>query len=116
MSRDKQIDEMAKIMCEECAKDTSPCHYAKAGNMCDSVLKVAEFLYNAGYRKASDVAREIFEAFEGEMRSLIEVCNDLYNDSDDGYYVGKGDAFFTAIIHLDELIKKKYTEDTKCTN
>ena len=51
MSRDKQIEEMAKVVCEDCAKDTSPCWMAKEGRMCDSVMEQAEALYNAGYRK-----------------------------------------------------------------
>lgn len=64
-----------------------------------------------GYRKASEVAREIFDAFRDDMRSLIATSKKLFNECEDDYYEGKKDAFFTAIIHLDELIKKKYTED-----
>ena len=60
MSRDKQIEEMAKdfcavgIPCEECHLYKNRCH----------AKKYATRAYNNGYRKASDVAREIFEEIE----------------------------------------------------
>lgn len=48
------------------------------------------------------------------MRTQIETSKDQYVKSgDDDYYLGKKDAFFTAILQLEELIKKKYTEDGK---
>ena len=55
MSNDKQqIEEMAKVLCEDCANDTSPCRLTKEGRMCDAVMEQAEALYNAGYRKQSE--------------------------------------------------------------
>ena len=53
MSRDKQIEEMTKIIWDN-------------PNMYDlpSAEDVAFALYDAGYRKASDVAREIFEEID----------------------------------------------------
>ena len=54
MSRDKQIEEMAKVLCEDCAKDTTPCVLTKSGKMCVAVSGQAEALYNAGYRKKSE--------------------------------------------------------------
>lgn len=72
MSRDKQIEEMAKALtryeyhlCERLPKDrcllTSAVHAQVSCDYC----KIAEFLVNEGYRKASDVVREIFEEIEG---------------------------------------------------
>ena len=49
----EQIEEMAKAMCLDCAKD-SPCSLAQVGGMCSSVRKQAAALYNAGYRKQSE--------------------------------------------------------------
>ena len=73
MSRDKQteIEEMAKALtkyeyhlCERLPKDkcllTSAVHAQVSCDYC----KIAEFLVNEGYRKASNVAREIFEEIE----------------------------------------------------
>ena len=51
MSIDEQIDEMAKII-----EDNH-------GFIVSSV-ETAEALYNIGYRKSSEVAREIFEEIE----------------------------------------------------
>ncbi len=60
----------------------------------DLIFDVAETLVNAGYRKASEVAREIFDAID-------EIAYHYLNDAD---YSG-GDM----IYDLNEL-KNKYTE------
>ena len=105
MNRDKQIEEMAEAIFQNC----------NCGLFFSETEKISNFIINKqGYRKASEVAREMFAEFRTEMRSLIETSNELYIKSgDDDYYLGKKDAFFTAILHLEELIKKKYTEDTE---
>ena len=54
MSRDKQIEEMAKMLCEDCARAVAPCSLNRTGRMCISVQEQAEALYNAGYRKIYD--------------------------------------------------------------
>lgn len=60
MNKEKQIEEMAKdfcavgIPCEECHLYKNRCH----------AKKYATRAYTAGYRKASEVAREIFEEIE----------------------------------------------------
>lgn len=81
MNGDKQIEEMAKVMneccnrydengnhignkcyeCEEWSDDNHCC--------CSYNTKEATALYNAGYRKASDVAREMFEELEQEIKN-----------------------------------------------
>ena len=50
MSKKKQIEEMAKTLCEDCAK-SDPCSLAAIGGMCNSVRKQATAMCNAGYRK-----------------------------------------------------------------
>ena len=92
MNKDKQIEEMAKLLCEDCGRTTSPC--ADDGGMCTAVYGQAEYLYNAGYRKASDVAREIFEEIESNMTDIRMEFATLRA-------IG-GNAF--------EKLKKKYTE------
>ena len=88
MNRDKQIEEIAIDLCEyyncdgTCYQDDKPCDLR-----CDEYTN-ARYLYEKGYRKASDVAREIFEEIE-------DVLNNI------GYF-----------DELDfEALKKKFTED-----
>lgn len=50
MSKEKQIEEMAKIMCEDCA-DYGDC---KFDGVCNAVLESADTLYRAGYRKQKE--------------------------------------------------------------
>ena len=67
MSRDKQIDEMAKEIYSEydCVIPCQSCAYYRYANCRD--VKSAEKLYNAGYRKSTEVAEEIF----GEIEKFI---------------------------------------------
>ena len=53
MSKEKQIEEMAKWLCSDCSKDV-PCSLVPIGAMCKTVWKRSEALYNAGYRKQSE--------------------------------------------------------------
>lgn len=67
MSRDKQIEEMAKdILKCGCVGTCLECEYATlAEDDCACIdVKIAEGLYNAGYRKSTDVAEEIFAEIE----------------------------------------------------
>ena len=60
----KQIEEMAKTLCEdygECKKCTLS--NPECENPC-MISEDCERLYNQGYRKASEVAREIFAEIE----------------------------------------------------
>lgn len=89
----KQIDEIAKLICAypQCI------HYniigACANTECQTV-DIAEHLYNADYRKSTDVAEEIFAEIEGLML--------------DGAIGGKYPA---KVINPDKYaeLKKKYT-------
>ena len=58
----KQIEEMANVTKKRCKIDNrcGSCHWST----CNECL--AEALYNAGYRKSTDVAREIFEEIDKE--------------------------------------------------
>ena len=99
MEQDKQIEERKKIIsdicpfyreygsCDQCTKELSiddePCYFE-----C-----MARAIINNGYRKASDVAREIFEAVDKLLWQHSR------GDLADKYFY----------IAIDEL-KKKYTE------
>lgn len=92
MSREKQIEEMAKVICENI----------------DRIDGLAEALYNAGYRKASEVAREIFE----------EIDNILYKFSYPSLTaIGKINVMQAEGYHLRTRdyaeLKKKFTEREK---
>lgn len=92
MSKENQIEEMAKDLCGWCRNgictvDMKPC------DLGCSHRDVATILYNAGYRKQSEIAREIFE----EIDNLFDKYPTLRN-------IGG-----TAIAEL----KKKYTEEYK---
>lgn len=69
----EQIEEMAKAMCLDCAKD-GPCSLARVGGMCNSVRQQAALLYNAGYRKQSE-GEWIFEfTLDGDDFYKCSVC------------------------------------------
>lgn len=55
----KQIEEMAKVLCGI----TKPCKDCRLNSQC-LAYNSADVLYNAGYRKASEVAREFFVEIE----------------------------------------------------
>ena len=75
MSKEKQIEEMAKALtkyekglCERLPKDkcllTSAIHAQVSCDYC----KIAEFLYHEGYRKQSEVIKEFVEKLYAEFR------------------------------------------------
>jgi hypothetical protein len=92
MNKEKQIEEMAKIFCgmkngcDGCMWDKVHCYERND----------AKDLYNAGYRKASEVAREIFEEI-----------GELVNEYLDGRIYTHD--FCTYLAEL----KKKHTESEK---
>lgn len=83
---DNKIEEMAKIMCGGCIEnELMTCSFTHEEIPCDFAKNFAEALYNEGYRKESDTAREILEC----LRFLIEERNcvggyDLEDETIDG--------------------------------
>lgn len=88
--REKQIEAIAKVICGGCP-DNKECMHC----LCADWYR-AEALYNAGYRKQSEVVKEIFEGIDKLMYRLLN----------DNHYLA-GDIWWD----LDEL-KKKYTEES----
>ena len=89
MSKEQQINEMAKVIDKSPWKldqDFTGCHI--------NSFEIAESLYNADYRKQSEIAKEIFK----------EIYKLTYRLSNDEHYT-VGDM----IWDIDEL-KKKYTD------
>ena len=66
MNENKQIEEMEKTMCAFYGTETCyDCRYC-----CDChIHHEAERFCNAGFRKASEVAKEIFEDIEREIKN-----------------------------------------------
>ena len=94
MSRDKQIEEMAKVIDSEydCVIPCQSCAYYEYANCRD--VKSAEKLYAAGYRKSTEIAEEIFE----EIWENADLLYDGYRD-------------IVVITEKDFAeLKKKYTE------
>jgi hypothetical protein len=85
MNKEKQIEEMAKVIFE-----VSPIPSVWRSD----ATRFAESLYNAGYRKATEVAREIFAEIEGFL-------------SEKKF----GTFYFNYLNDLIAELKKKYTED-----
>ena len=96
MSKEKQIEEIAKTMC----KNYGGCSKCMFFSSCD-VKSFAMRLHEKGYRKASDVAREIFEQIERDAIHKMKVngCKKLlFNEA-----------------KYDELKKKYIGKDTNVT-
>lgn len=102
MSKEKQIEEMREdISCleRECRsyckeRKCIECHLFFARMDCQNHF-IAEGLTAKGYRKASEVAREIFEDIETYMFYHENIPNTIYKTID---------------FNLFNAIKKKYTE------
>lgn len=111
MSRDKQIDEMAKAIEQARIKaqdTTNSMNYGFGG-------WYAKELYNAGYRKADEVAREIFEEIEKIVAEEIHRCDSMREKEKDAseriYWEGGRHSLQKVRYWLAEL-KKKYMEDS----
>ena len=116
MTKDKQIEEMAKDMCEyyyegTCYQDKKPCDCK-----CE-IFTDAQYLYSKGYRKASDVAEEIFAEIDALKRYILLnenialKCKRENGEYDEEYWKGKLSAFRQIRAYIDAELKKKYTED-----
>ena len=114
MNKEKQIEEMAKDL---------GIAFQLAGTT--RFGEVAECLVSAGYRKASEVAREIFEEIEQVRKEIVDRMQEFinewkqYSESTVDYFGGKYDAMETASRIVKSILtdktaelKKKYTETT----
>lgn len=94
--------------------------YTKKNNiMASSVIleDYAEALYNAGYRKSTDVAREIFEDFHNTLIKILNTVRDgldkaIREDNEDAKLVHIGtEETVKCIILIFAELKKKYTQE-----
>ena len=104
MNRDKQIEELSKDIFEHC----------NAGLFEDEAKEIARFVIEEqGYRKASEVAREIideiFKILDAEYRNYdTEALSDVLNKM----YMSSRNTVIKITAELVEL-KKKYTGSEK---
>ena len=76
----KQIEEMAKEMCNATQKTNQSCNsICFPRGMCAHCKVMAEHLYNAGYRKSTEVAEEIF----GEIEKQLAMYSHLHRYADE---------------------------------
>lgn len=86
MDKEEQINEIAKIIARRSVDFRNP-NVAFMTTAC----KTADSIYNAGYRKQSEVAREIFDEIERTFKGLLN--GDISN-----------------ILKLLAALKKEYVE------
>ena len=112
-SKEKQIEEMAFNL----IRATSPLGVKDLTKQFDYTT-VATDLYNLyGWRKASEVAREIIADLDNGIYEFLKVYTEIRNrefmtDNPTEYTSGKIDAYWSVKVRLAEL-KKKYTESEK---
>jgi hypothetical protein len=109
MSRDKQIEEMAKTLCEDYGK----CQKCTLSNPeCENPCMIeedCERLYNQGYRKESEVAIKAVDDFQSRLRNIFcTMCND--NDYNTVCLIEIDSAIECLFDMFVAELKKKYTE------
>lgn len=100
MSKEKQIEEMARIAypgIDDIKTVFSNINYAQP----------LVNLYKAGYRKQSDVVREILTEFANMLKCHSFYMTDAYGEVNENIVTVK------AIVEVEEELKKKYTEGEK---
>ena len=106
MSKEKQIEEITELICN--LYDNGKCTIN--GFICDhncEYKRRAEHLYNADYRKQSEVAREILTEFANMLKCHSFYMTDAYGEVNENIVTVK------AIVEVEEEFKKKYTEGEK---
>ena len=90
MGREKEVEEMAKIIARRSAAFRNP----NVAFM-TTARKTADSIYNADYRKQREVAREIFDEIENNKRFIQDHAGNI--------------GIVVTLQDITEL-KKKYTE------
>ena len=80
MTKQEQIEDMAKAECAACGRDGYHCTLLAKYRPCDASLKYAEAVFDAGYRKSDGVrketAKEILDMLYdmGIDKGILEYC------------------------------------------
>lgn len=120
MDRDKQIEELARVLGEGRSQNCSHyvCCSACPCDFCCIFQENAHILVQEGYRKASEVAEEIFTEMREELvrylmlnENIAIKCKEENGEWNAEYWKGKLSAFKQIQGFIDVELKKKYTED-----
>jgi hypothetical protein len=111
--RDKQIEEMARTMCNCYNSGYCKMH----GNSCDLKCRSgwnALGIYKAGYRERSDVARKIFEEIDSLLEGEEKRYENLSDEADDPRFSNE---YWEASLTISSIrtilakLKKKYESE-----
>jgi hypothetical protein len=79
---------------------------------------ISNWLYNAGYRKSTDLAEEIFAEMREELvrylmlnENIAIKCKEENGEWNEEYWKGKLSAFKQIRGFVDAELKKKYTQE-----
>ncbi len=120
MNRDKQIEEMRKTFegydkeffqfcsSHESCLDCPYCNEVKSFYKLDVcyTLRLQEALVDKGYRKASEVAREIFEEIEEGVKAAVSA---LQFENNPIHRQVKHETY-SSFMRFVKIVEKKYTE------
>ena len=108
MNKEKQIEEMAKLIKESCQK--TPC-YRDEQPYTDCDVCEATYLYNAGYRKASEVALEVLNKALSNIQIMISSLKQYEQTNIITEFNGGAKTALETVFRDIAELKKKYTED-----
>lgn len=110
---EKQIEEMAKVICSTCRIELGPCECCE--DPCQSAIKEANALYNAGCRMQSDVANKICCEIEKEIAAALEsnyMARINLEEYEELYHIVNGKiSALRGIEGFVEELKKKFTNN-----
>ncbi|MCD8372025.1 MAG: hypothetical protein LUD27_01845 [Clostridia bacterium] len=85
MDKEKEIQEMASVICGVGDGCGDTCQYFKANKCLSEDGATAEVLYNAGYRKTDEVqketAKEIYDNFKSDIFPTLFESNAPYDET-----------------------------------
>lgn len=103
-----QIEEMVKII-DQAKYDMWVGKVHTNGDFTNHSKNIAKYLYNTGYRKASEVAKEIFEEIEEGVKAAVAA---LQFDSNPIHRNVKHETY-SSLMRFVKTIENKYTEEEK---
>lgn len=101
MNKEKQIEEIAKILCGQ----TRGCEHCMFNYNTCFERKDAEEIYNAGYRKASEIFEEIEEGIKAAVAALQFENNPIHRQVKHETY--------SSLMRFIKSVEEKYTEEGK---
>lgn len=108
MDKQKQIEEMAKVLDGDCG-ECYTCKYFESRGINCTYLLGAEYLYNAGYRKIQDneivITKDEYESLKKGVHTVSDQQHWL-----NGYKVGYRDGVVAVGVQTKQALEKIKTE------